>query len=211
MAVAMCTLQNAGVYRVTDSRMYSAIATCALHSAGVRRVSESRMYSTVVDTLHTKQPSVAVATCALQNVGVFRVSDTRMHSVIATCALHSAGVFRVSESRMYSPRVERRGLKIGDGNLMHTTCVFWIFRHQSICVGISDNNSSSRRYWRNDKFQDKTTYINLQKTHTLLRLANVRPLHSTHGLYSDILHTCRAQYRVCTCHVPYMWIFCPCV
>jgi len=37
-------------------------------------------------------------------------------------------------------------------------------------------------FWRNDKFQDKMTQINLRKTHALLRLATiVSPLQSTHG------------------------------
>ena len=32
----------------------------------------------------------------------------------------------------YVPRVERRGLKIGGGNLIHRNVVFCIFRSQSI-------------------------------------------------------------------------------
>jgi len=51
------------------------------------------------------------------------------------------------------PRVEWRGLKIGGGNLV----VFCIFRCQSISVGISGDNLSSRIFWRDWKFQDKLT------------------------------------------------------
>ena len=81
------------------------------------------------------------------------------------------------------PRVEWRGLPIGCGNLIQMKSLFWIFRYQSIWVRISGDNPSSRIFWRNDKFQDKMTYIKLRKTHALLRLENVvSPLHSTRGI-----------------------------
>ena len=53
------------------------------------------------------------------------------------------------------PRVEWRGLKIGGGNLTHRKVVFCVFRCQSIWVGVSSDNLSSRIFWRNYKFQDK--------------------------------------------------------
>jgi len=52
------------------------------------------------------------------------------------------------------PRVEWRGLKIGGGSLIHRKVVFCIFRCQSIWVGISSDDLSSRIFWRNYKFQD---------------------------------------------------------
>jgi len=57
------------------------------------------------------------------------------------------------------------------------------------------DNPSSRIFWRNDNFQDKMTYINLQKPHAVLRLANViSPLYSIRGVTScihmlDMTHT----------------------
>jgi len=57
-------------------------------------------------------------------------------------------------------RLEWRGLQIGGGNLIHRKVVFCIFRCQSIWVGISGDNLSSRIFWRNSKFQ-KTKWIKL--------------------------------------------------
>jgi len=57
------------------------------------------------------------------------------------------------------PRVEWRGLKIGGGNVIHRKVVFCIFRCQSMWVGISGDNLSSRIFWRSYKFQ-KTKWQN---------------------------------------------------
>ena len=46
--------------------------------------------------------------------------------------------------------------------LIHHKCVFCIFRCQSIRVGISGDNPSSR-IWSNDKFPDEMTYIKFWK------------------------------------------------
>jgi len=53
-----------------------------------------------------------------------------------------------------STLVERRGLRIGGGNSTHRKVVFCICRCQSIWVGNSGDNLSSRIFWRNYRFQD---------------------------------------------------------
>ena len=84
-------------------------------------------------------------------------------------------------------------------NLIHTKCVFWIFRCQSIWVGFFGDNLSSRIFQRNDKIQDKMTQINLRKTHALLRLANVvSHLHSTRG-YIHTIHMYTWVIYIYTC------------
>ena len=75
------------------------------------------------------------------------------------CGVVCAGVLCgvVCANVLRGPRVESRGLKIGGGNLIHRKVVFSIFRCQSIWVGISGDNLSSRIFWRNYKFQNKVT------------------------------------------------------
>jgi len=115
-----------------------------------------------------------------------------------------------------------RGLKIGSGNLIHTNCVFWIFRCQSIWVGISGNNPSCRIIWRNHKVLDKMTSNNLRNTRALLRLSNVvNPLNSTRGCCSALERESRWHNQRCdalqhianTSHIPrnilqthYTWV-----
>jgi len=98
------------------------------------------------------------------------------------------------------PWVEWRGLKSGGGNLIHRKVVFCIFRCQSIWLGISGDNLSSRIFWRNYIFQNEVTWIILRKTHALLRLANaVSPLHSTRGLFCISADVWRGCYCLCYC------------
>jgi len=54
--------------------------------------------------------------------------------------------------------------------------------HSDLFLRVSNMSRKSRILWRNEKFQDEMTLVNLRKTHALLRLADaVRPLNSAHG------------------------------
>jgi len=149
------------------------------------------------DTLQTQ-------VCWLPRATLRRTLCFLLHCIV--CMVSSCRSMHIGRSVLCTYdiylRVEWRGLKIGGGNLIHRKVVVCIFRCQSIWLGISGDNLSSRIFWRTYRFQNQVTWIILRKTHALLLVANaVSHLHSTRGyiyiykyIYIIYIYTCTYIY-----------------